>query len=302
MHEQELAALARRQHGLILLDQAIRVGASRRVLDTRVASGALIRVARRLYRVAAMPVTYEQRALGACLLAGPGAAASHMTAGVLHRLAGIRRGRIHVTVPADRHGSSPLATVHRTSWPARTVRINGIPVTPVSRTLGDIAAGLGVDALAVAVDDALIRRLTTPTEVRRTVAELSGGLARKGRQELLDVLEAWTPGPLPGSVAEMRLARMIIAAGFPALERQVEIFDASGRLVARVDLGDRAAKLAVEYEGADGHSLRTVVRDRARENAIAAEGWTVLTATAATMRSGRNGFLRSMEAVYRQAA
>src|SRR5260221_4734718 len=99
MFERELADIARRQHGLILMEQALAAGVTGRMIEGRVARGELIRVVRRLVRVAAIPMTFEQRALAACLLAGRDAAASHGTAAVLEGLAGARPGRIEISVP-----------------------------------------------------------------------------------------------------------------------------------------------------------------------------------------------------------
>lgn len=59
------------------------------------------------------------------------------------------------------------------------------------------------------------------------------------------MLAVWTDGITPGSPAEMRLLRRIERWGFPLPEKQVEIRDGSGMLVARVDLAwaDRVEKV-----------------------------------------------------------
>src|SRR5258705_4933507 len=147
MFERELAAIARRQHGLILVDQAMAAGLTRRMIDGRLRRGELVRVARRLVRVAAIPVTFEQRTLAPCLLAGHGAMASHLTAAVLHGLSGVRTGRVEITVPRGETHVSGLAVVHETMNRPRIVRVKGIPTTDPHPTLVDIAARLRPDAL-----------------------------------------------------------------------------------------------------------------------------------------------------------
>ena len=302
MFERELAAIARKQHGLILYDQALTAGITRRMLDGRVARGELVRVTRRLFRVAAIPVTFEQRALGPCLLAGSGAMASHLTAAALHGLSGVRSGRIEIAVPRVRAHDSCLAVVHQTIHPVAAVRRRGIPVTPVSRCLVDIASRLSEAALAEALDDAFIRRMSSREEVDAAAVAASWGQARIGLPRLRAVLEVWTPGPRPGSVAEMRLARLIVAAGFPVPDRQVEIRDRSGRFVARGDLGYSALRVVIEYYGKGFHGPRRVPHDERRANAIAAAGWTMLTANAATFGPDRQAFISALGAVVRGRA
>jgi hypothetical protein len=214
----------------------------------------------------------------------------------------MRPGRIEISVPCLRSYRSPIAVVHRPTHPARPVRVNGIPVTPVARTIVDIAGRLPARALAETVDNAFVRKLSSADLVRQALIEASWGEWHAGAARLRNVLEVWTPGPLPGSVPEMRLARMIVAAGFPVPDRQVEILDAHGRFVARCDLGYRPLRVVLEYEGTGGHGPRTMIADRRRANAITAAGWTLLTATAATLGRGRQAFLDALEALVSRAA
>jgi len=54
-----------------------------------------------------------------------------------------------------------------------------------------------------------------------------------------------------------------------------------GRFVARVDLGDPRAKLALEYDGLWHWDPGQLGRDRRRLNALTATGWRSVPATAA---------------------
>ena len=97
MTQPSATTFMRNQHGLITFDQALLVGLTPDQVRARVRRGEWVGVARRLYRSAIVPVTFEQRVLYGCLLAGSDAMASHMTAAVLHRLEGARAG----TVPLE---------------------------------------------------------------------------------------------------------------------------------------------------------------------------------------------------------
>ena len=60
-----------------------------------------------------------------------------------------------------------------------------------------------------------------------------------------------------------------------------------GRFVARVDLAYADKRIAIEYDSFEHHTGKVaLVRDSTRRNALAAAGWTVLSATAADLRSG----------------
>src|SRR5258706_13773527 len=139
MTQPSATTFMRNQHGLITFDQALLVGLTPDQVRARVRRGEWVGVARRLYRSAIVPVTFEQRVLYGCLLAGSDAMASHMTAAVLHRLEGARAGRIEITAPRGRTHTSPVARVHQFNRPPRTGRGARIPLTPVAQTLWGLA-------------------------------------------------------------------------------------------------------------------------------------------------------------------
>jgi predicted transcriptional regulator of viral defense system len=117
-----IAHLALRQHGLLLRAQVLDVGVTDAMIDHRIRSGRWARVCAGLYRLAGVPVSWRQRALAACLVAGPGAVVSHRSAAVLWGLSGFRPGPIEITVPNGHSVRSPLARVHRTAEVSRVVR------------------------------------------------------------------------------------------------------------------------------------------------------------------------------------
>src|SRR5436305_2104854 len=136
-----IAHLAVRQHGLLLRAQVLDVGLTDAMIDHRIRSGRWARVCPGLYRLAGVPVSWRQRALAACLVAGPGAVVSHRSAAVLWGVSGFRPGRVEITVPPGGSNRSTLARVHRS--PVQGVRRDGVPVTSPARTIVDLAAVVG---------------------------------------------------------------------------------------------------------------------------------------------------------------
>ena len=152
-----VARLAARQHGLLTRSQVSTCGVTDRMIHERVASARWVPVARGVYRLAGVPVTWNQRALAACLLAGPGAVVSHRSAAVVWGVSGFRPGRVEITVPPGASARSTLARVHRSV--VTGVRRDGVPVTQPARTIVDLAGvSFGDSHLVHALDLALGER------------------------------------------------------------------------------------------------------------------------------------------------
>lgn len=265
-----ITRLAARQHGCFSRSQVRAAGLTDRMIAARLASGRWEAVAAGVYRLNGVPVTWKQRALAACLAAGPAAVVSHRSAAVVWGISGFRPGRIEITVPPGAGNRNPLARVHRSA--VSGVRRDGLPVTRPARTISDLAAVVGGDVLEEAVDDVLCRRLCR-------LDELVAPAGRRGSGALRAVLEAWDGDALPAGVAEMRVVRALLAAGLPDPVRQHEIHTADRLFVARVDLAYPPERLAIELDGFRWHAGRGPFRsDRLRRNRIEAAGWRLLEA------------------------
>jgi very-short-patch-repair endonuclease len=62
----------------------------------------------------------------------------------------------------------------------------------------------------------------------------------------------------------------------------------------RLDLAWPRIKVALEYDGVEFHTGRALTNDRARHNALAAQGWTVLSVTAPMLWSGRDALVQQI--------
>lgn len=260
-----IAKVAARQHGLFTMDQAVRAGATESAIRHRLRVGRWQRVGPGVYRVAGVPMSWTQRALAACLVAGSGAVVSHRSAAVFWGVSGFRPGPVDITVPAGRSNRNALARVHRSGL-VEVARREGVPVTPPGRMVADLAGVVSGARLEEVVDDVLCRRLVA-------LDELQG---RGGNRALRAVLAAWTPGAMPEGVAEMRVVRGLLAVGLPPPVRQYEI-RSGGVVIARVDLAYPEYRLAIELDGFRWHAGRGPFRsDRLRRNRIEAVGWRLL--------------------------
>lgn len=266
-----IARIAAGQHGLFLRQDALAVGMTDAQIEYRVRTGRWVRVTPGVYRLAGVPVTWNQRALSACLAAGDKAIISHRSAAVVWGLSGFRPGRIELTVPDGRSVRSRLATVHRSADLLSPAKRYGLPVTRPSRTILDLAGVVNGDLLEEAVDDVLCRRLCR-------LDELVAAPRRRGSGALREVLSAWNGDGIAEGVAEMRVVRALLAEGLPAPVRQYEIW-VNGVFIARVDLAYPPIRLAMELDGFRWHAGRRRFRsDRMRRNRVEAAGWRLLEA------------------------
>ena len=82
-------------------------------------------------------------------------------------------------------------------------------------------------------------------------------------------------------------------AGLPPPEPQFWVECAHGRWF-RLDLAWPEFRLGLEYDGVEFHTGRALTNDRARHNALAAQGWTVLSVTAPMFWDGREQLIRQV--------
>jgi hypothetical protein len=219
--------------------------------------------------------------MAACLALGPGAVASYRAAGALWGLDGIEAGPIEVTLGGQGERHLPGVKIHRTKGlaPVDVGTRDGIPVTRPARTLLDLAAVLDRIRLEAALDAALRDGLASVPNLLRRLESI-GTQGRTGAAVLRSLLEDRRGGRGHESPKEIELAALLDGTGPTALVRQYELRDAAGVLVARFDLADPVARVAVEYESYRHHFGRQAWRhDQGRHNRATSLGWLVLHAT-----------------------
>jgi hypothetical protein len=174
-------------------------------------------------------------------------------------------------------GRQPLRRPGVRSYVARiggeVCEVGGIPATTPLRTALDGLRWLPPH-MGLAIADALAAAgLVTRDDLVARAAESPGvrGIARARR--LAALVE-----PRTESVGESWLRLRIVDAGFPRPTVQIEVVDADGRCLYRLDMGWEDELVAVEYDGEEYHSSpQQVAHDRRRRELLERHyGWRVL--------------------------
>jgi hypothetical protein len=223
------------------------------------------RIERGVYGEGRADTTVVDRALAAVVATG--GVASGAVAAALHGLDGVVVRGPDLIVPPDANGRRPGA--RRRALPAgRVVVVSGYRCTDGLQTLIDLAAELSDALWEQALESALRKSLTSLAEVEAAAWGCPGaGRVRR-------VLPRRPPGAPPTeSLLEtlmVQLARTV--DGLPDPVRQLEVFDADERFVARVDLAWPEIGVFVELDGQ--HHKDQPVHDARRQTAVtAATGW-----------------------------
>lgn len=237
---------------------------------------------RRLHRdvYVLQPHPTDDLAYDAVLLALPDARLSHQSAGRLWRLPVADDGRVHVTRPGTSVSRLPHVRTHRAALhPGDVDECRGRPVTSLPRTFVDLAATLSLDEL-VAVGDVVLRRAGA--------AALEDAVARAGRRKGVCRARLALPllDPTSASPSETACRLLLHGAGWTALQHAVVVRDQAGRWLCEADLGDPAAKVAVQYDGIVhfGNDAQQRIDDVGRDELARAAGWQVVVLTAKDLR------------------
>lgn len=263
--------------------EARAVGLSPEDLQRLVATRELRRVLRGVYVAAGVPDSLELRAAAVARAAPAHRVVCLRTAAWLWR-ADVQAMGAHLEIPpVDLMAPSGAAGPRRDGCRGcvgrlprdDVVELYGVLVTTPARTAADLARLLNrPDALAAL--DALMRvTQTAKGEVARVLARFGRARGVVQGRELLGLSDSRAESP-----QESRTRLRCVDAGFPLPEPQIEVFDATGALLARLDMGYRAVRKAIEFDGHDAHSTVAQQRhDRARRERVGRRGWQVLVVT-----------------------
>jgi hypothetical protein len=217
----------------------------------------------------------------ACLAGPTGTVASHLTAAALFGLA--KPSPVpQVTIKPGASGRFQGAHPYRGTFAPGEICVRSkIRCTTPARTIIDCAAAaiLDTEGLCDLVDSAICKKLVQPSRLvgasGRAWTAATG--RRRGRLGVLErALDVWRSGAPAGSPPEARLQRRLIEWGLPRAERQVEVYDEDGTIVARADVGLRELKVLFEYDSDEHHGPRCWIADDERKARLEKLGWTVV--------------------------
>jgi very-short-patch-repair endonuclease len=269
--ERRIAALARRQHGVVSRTQLLHADVSSKVIDNRVRAGWLRPIHRGVYLVG--PTQSEwAREMAAVLGCGDGSVVSHATAAALWGLLPYpaRDRPVEVTVPIGRVRRRRGIRVHRADLEHEEVtKLKRIPVTTPTRTLLDLASCASLPDLEEATAKALA---THRTSREKLLALLARYPHRHGAPRLRALVEA-----------RPRRTRSDTEKRFLALVRRAQLPTPDTNVMLRgyeVDALWREDRLVVELDSWAHHSSRAMFEaDRRRDAELAAEGLRVVRIT-----------------------
>ncbi len=216
--------------------------------------------------------------MAAVLACGPAAVLSHQSAaelwGMTHRSR--RVTKTSVTVPPDQAPSPSGVLVHRRSLSDDDLTTReGIPTTTPPMTLIDLATGLSPARLEAAINEADKLGLVNAADLPSLVAGFSGRPGVKRLRSLVD-RHAFR---LTDSELERRFLRLIRAARLPDPETGAHIAG------FKVDFVWADQRVVVETDGLRFHRTpASQARDRKRDQALTAAGFTPLRFTHAQIR------------------
>jgi len=270
-----IAALAARQRGVVSRGQLLAAGLEGGAIKRRLRTGRLHPVHRGVY-LAGHPTPMDgAREIAAILACGSGAVASHRSAAHLWQLLPYpaNSGPVDVTLPGPKLGGRAGIRIHHVeALDQRDVRaIHGIPITTPARTLFDLAAVVSTGELERALAEAQVRRLVRRGDL---VDQLERNGGRRGVRVLRQALEVAGGPAATRSEAERRMLALLRAAELPPPRVNARV----GRY--EVDFLWSERRLVAEVDGYAYHANRRAFeRDRERDAALAAAGYTVLRVT-----------------------
>jgi hypothetical protein len=293
--EAALAALAQSRHGVFTDDDIRELRISTRTARRRRDDGWWAPVMPGVYRLVGTPVTVRMLEEAAVRWLGVDSVRlSHVSAARRWDLSTPPHGKAVITVAHTRRLDPPLGLdVHRTRHFPRALLRDGLPVTPVDRTLVDLAQILSHDDAMAAFTSAIVQRLTTVNHVLCVAGELphraGTGLVRRLAYELSPEFE---------SCLELELGRGLRVRGWTYWTPQLRIIDTSGRVLARADFGDPVTRTRLEVDGFAYHGLpEQQQRDKARDRLLARSGWLTLRFGASDIRDRLDQTLDEIGAV-----
>ena len=260
--QQRIEWVATERHGVASRRRLLEAGVSAGEIERRVRSGLLLVEYRGVYRVGHRAPSREARYAAAVEACGGGALLCGLAAAHLHGLVKGSAPPPEVMARGERRIEGLVTCRSRRMDPRDATTVLAIPVTTVARTLVDLAAVLGVDALARACHEAGVLHGTTPGDVE---AVLERRPASPGMRKLRRVLHGDVHVTL--SRLERRFLALLRAEGlpFPVTNRV-----AGGR---RVDCRWPERRLTIELDGYRYHRSRHAwENDRRREREARARG------------------------------
>lgn len=239
-----------------------------------------VAVHRNVYVPRGAELTAADKAVAAWLFSRRGAVVAAMSAAALH---GTRWIDPKLPAELNRPGRDKVdgIVLHSDALADdETCIIDGIPATTPARTAFDIGRRRGLEVAVIRLD-ALMQatKLKTP-DIDLLVERHAGARGIVQLRNAISLADAGAESP-----QETRTRLLLVAAGMPPPTTQIDVYDADGYFVARLDMGWPQYKVGVEYDGAQhwtDASQRSRDIDRMAE--LNALRWTIVRVSSEMLR------------------
>jgi hypothetical protein len=274
----DLDQLARKwapaHHGVFRRKWVWDAGATERMVQYRIATGAWVPVGAAALLIAGAPLTWHGRLQAALWDGGDSALVSHASAAQLHRFPGYYASEVEILVPKSLDHVCTIARIHesRRFEQVRTTVRDGLPVVAPEDTLVHLGPTVRLKRLDWLVDELAVGNKVSLPLLHQAFADLSPGC--RGMRLLRGVLKDRLPGePIPESRLEQLFLDVVTTHGLPPFEQQVNL-PGRDHQPGRVDFLWRDVKLIVEVDGRRWHTRRAdFERDSRRRLAMLRSGY-----------------------------
>ncbi len=298
--EARLRGHARRQHGVFTLEQAEASGHSRATVRRRIKAGVWQELAPRVYRVAlGSEADWRVRTMATVLSTG-GIACRRSALALFGLLS--PPSEVEVLAVRTQRTASRLPQRSTDCLPDIDVTtVSGIRTTTPARTLIDVGGRLAPTLFEDILDAAIVQRLVTVERLEARARALWAP-RRNGCAIVLRLLDEREPAlRCARNLWEAKVLRVVRRLGMPPprVNHRVHV----GGRRRYLDLAWPDVKVAVEFDGFVPHSTRRVFDDdRARQNDLVADGWTVFRVTKTMLTADPTGTFRPIALAVTAAA
>jgi predicted transcriptional regulator of viral defense system len=279
--DENVAAIATRQHGVVSVAQLKALGLTRQAIAFRAKTGRLHRLHRGVYAVGHRNLTTKGRWMGAVLSCGPSAVLSHRAALALWELRPKPSAPYDVTILAVGGRRKPGVRVHSTRAlpPTDVTTVDAIPVTAVPRTLLDYAKTANAQQIRTAIEAAERLELFDGRAMTDLLDRSPGRATTKIRAVLADMTDTV---PWSRSELERYFLELIREAGLPEPQVNMKV------LGEDADFYWPTKRVIVETDSWGFHRSRTQFEeDRRRDTQRALQGLQSIRLTQRRMQTER---------------
>jgi hypothetical protein len=237
-------------------------------------------VHRNVYMPRGQKLTPVTRAVAAWLWSGRSATVAGLSAAALHRTAWIDDWLLAELNRGSRDKTRGIILHSDTLDDDEMCVRDGIRLTTPARTAFDLGRRIGLTAAVIRLD-----ALMNATELKVADVELLAERHRGARglvqlRQALQLVDGGAESPY-----ETKTRLVLVGAGLPRPQTQIEVLNDWGAVTARIDMGWEEWKVGVEFDGAQhwtDPAQRTWDIDRLAE--LEARGWTIIRVSADMLR------------------